>query len=419
MSSDNQYTALGPAIVGFQTDGTNIDRGADIAGNSLGIRGACQGAIGDGVHGFGGNAGGNGVMGQGGEGRSGVVGGIGVLGLGGNSEGAGFGAGVVGIDGQNQLPAAGQTTSAGVFGLGHTGVVGIDDTHSPPTLTARAQVGVFGAGSTGVKGDGLIGVAGSSEKFTGVVGSSTANAKQRGIGVWGTSDFWHGVYGDNSASKASGGPLFSRPAGCYGDTLNNRAVAGVVGVEGKINDPKTIDPWAIGVYGASAAVPDRPRDAGPPAWGGWAGFFVGPVGIYGGFAVAGYKSAAVPHPDGSHRLLYSIESPESWFEDFGEARLVKGKADVKLEKEFAKVVSTASYHVFLTPCGDSKGLFVATRNSRGFTVKEQEGGKSTVSFSYRIVARRKDIETPRLAKIDLPKIQRPTAFVENPKKKKT
>jgi len=28
MSSDNQYTALGPAAVGFQTDGANIVKGA-------------------------------------------------------------------------------------------------------------------------------------------------------------------------------------------------------------------------------------------------------------------------------------------------------------------------------------------------------------------------------------------------------
>ena len=45
--------------------------------------------------------------------------------------------------------------------------------------------------------------------------------------------------------------------------------------------------------------------------------------------------AAVSHPDGSHRLLYSLESPESWFEDFGEARLVDGKAEVRLDPDFA------------------------------------------------------------------------------------
>ena len=31
MSSDNQYTALGPAAVGFQTDGANIAKGAEVA----------------------------------------------------------------------------------------------------------------------------------------------------------------------------------------------------------------------------------------------------------------------------------------------------------------------------------------------------------------------------------------------------
>jgi hypothetical protein len=44
MSSDNQYTALGPAAVGFQTDGANIDRGAEIAGNTFGVKGRCQGS---------------------------------------------------------------------------------------------------------------------------------------------------------------------------------------------------------------------------------------------------------------------------------------------------------------------------------------------------------------------------------------
>ena len=40
MSSDNQFTALGPTIIGFQTNGTNIDRGADITGKEFGVRGS-------------------------------------------------------------------------------------------------------------------------------------------------------------------------------------------------------------------------------------------------------------------------------------------------------------------------------------------------------------------------------------------
>ena len=44
----------------------------------------------------------------------------------------------------------------------------------------------------------------------------------------------------------------------------------------------------------------------------------------------------------------------------GEAALVKGKASVKLNREFISIAETGSYHVFLTPYGDSAGLFVST-----------------------------------------------------------
>jgi hypothetical protein len=53
MASDNQFTALWPAIVGFQTDSASIDRGAEITGNQVGVKGFCGGPVGDGVQGFG------------------------------------------------------------------------------------------------------------------------------------------------------------------------------------------------------------------------------------------------------------------------------------------------------------------------------------------------------------------------------
>jgi hypothetical protein len=40
--------------------------------------------------------------------------------------------------------------------------------------------------------------------------------------------------------------------------------------------------------------------------------------------VFGEYSEALPHPDGSHRLLYAPLSPESWYEDYGRAQLVEG-----------------------------------------------------------------------------------------------
>jgi hypothetical protein len=39
----------------------------------------------------------------------------------------------------------------------------------------------------------------------------------------------------------------------------------------------------------------------------------------------GEYSMALPHPDGSHRLLYAPLSPESWYEDYARAQLVEGR----------------------------------------------------------------------------------------------
>jgi hypothetical protein len=95
-----------------------------------------------------------------------------------------------------------------------------------------------------------------------------------------------------------------------------------------------------------------------------------------------------------------VESPESWFEDFGEAKLVKGKTTVTLDADFAAVAKMDSYHVFVSPYGESNGLCVTRRNRKGFEVREQGGGRSNVTFSYRIVARRKDVAAERLPKYE-------------------
>jgi hypothetical protein len=97
-----------------------------------------------------------------------------------------------------------------------------------------------------------------------------------------------------------------------------------------------------------------------------------------------------------------MESPQSWFEDFGTGTLAHGTATVELDPDFAALVHTDGYHVFLTPTGDSKGLYVSSRTATGFTVREQQGGTSSLAFDYRVVAKRKDVAAPRLAKVELP-----------------
>jgi hypothetical protein len=96
-----------------------------------------------------------------------------------------------------------------------------------------------------------------------------------------------------------------------------------------------------------------------------------------------------------------MESPEVWLEDFGSATLSGGVAVVTIDPIFAEMINTTlDYHIFVTPLGDSKGLYVAEKGPAGFTVKEQGGGVSNISFDYRIVAKRLGLEDLRMEVVD-------------------
>jgi hypothetical protein len=123
--------------------------------------------------------------------------------------------------------------------------------------------------------------------------------------------------------------------------------------------------------------------------------------VVGKFTVTGTKSAVVKLKDGKNVLMYAVEASENWFEDFGSSKLKKGSALVNIEAIFADTVNTEKeYHVFLTPNGDCKGLYVTNKNASSFEVRELNSGKSEIEFSYRIVAKRKGYEDLRLAKVD-------------------
>jgi hypothetical protein len=117
-----------------------------------------------------------------------------------------------------------------------------------------------------------------------------------------------------------------------------------------------------------------------------------------------------------------VASPEGWFEDFGEGTLAGGKADVKLDADFAALVDTSTLHVFLTP-HEPQHLHVPQRTASGFSVVATASGTTSAggpkrpdgvgTFSYRVVAKRKDITNERLAKVaalTTPKV--PTAFAD-------
>jgi hypothetical protein len=93
---------------------------------------------------------------------------------------------------------------------------------------------------------------------------------------------------------------------------------------------------------------------------------------------------------------------EPMAEDAGEAFLAGGRAEVALEPGFAKTIDARRpYLVTLTPEGESRGLYVARRDARGFTVREAQAGRSSIPFAYRISAKPFGVRDVRLPAIDL------------------
>jgi hypothetical protein len=84
---------------------------------------------------------------------------------------------------------------------------------------------------------------------------------------------------------------------------------------------------------------------------------------------------------------YAPVSSEPTVEDTGTAQLVRGAAAVRLDPTFAALIDKGTpYRVFLTPDGDTRGLYISARTRAGFVVRETQGGRSTLTFDYRIIA---------------------------------
>jgi hypothetical protein len=217
----------------------------------------------------------------------------------------------------------------------------------------------------------------------------------------------HGVVG-----MADGkGPAPDQSSGVLGVGRATVGVQGLslrsIGVYGE--SARTATPGVMAFNGAAGGIALGARASGNN---GVAGQFDGEVQITGDLtvsgdlAVTGIKSAVLPHPDGSRRLVYCLEAPEAWLEDFGEGTLTQGGARVALDADFAAVCQPGSYHIFLTAHGDHH-LHVAARDAGGFSVaadrelaalKGKRAEELQGTFSWRVVGRRKDSPGERLAK---------------------
>jgi hypothetical protein len=268
---------------------------------------------------------------------------------------------------------SGTNTSAAVIGLSnnwHGGFFASND--------LQGGVGLFGYYTGAAESFGVLGQYAGSKGGTAISGQNISTSTISGYGVFG------GYYGTADTS-----------VGIVG--FNNKSTTALnYGVEGLYNS----DAYGAGVVGIGylGDIPTANVDYG--VWGS-AGGITGATGTFavyaqGNLTCTGLKNASVGTSKGN-QLVYSIESPEVWFEDFGRGTLVNGQTTIYLDNLFLETVIIDADHqmiVTVTPEGNCKGLYVEP-GTTSFNVKELNDGSSNVNFTYRITCKRKDYQDHR------------------------
>lgn len=339
---------------------------------------------------------GNGNFSNGVSGQSSAVGADGVYG----NNSATSGTGTNGVYGSTSSPAGAGTVGVN-FSSGGYGVYG----QSNGTATGSTAVYGTAAGSSatgptyGVYGT----TSGTASGSTGVYGVANGTVFDKPIyGVYGvipSAIFGAAVAGTSTGISSIGSDYLGAGAGVWGDAKPDLLLYGVLGTS-----DDGIAAYALNNTGSDTSTPALSAwndsdttgalifEANNPYIGGQC-----TINVNGDLKCNGTITPTVHTTKGQQVELYGVASPENWFEDFGSGQLSGGSAKVPLDPTFASTVDTGeAYHVFLTPNGDCKGLYVASKTAGGFEVRELGGGASSTFFDYRIVAKRRGYEGVRM-----------------------
>ncbi len=227
-----------------------------------------------------------------------------------------------------------------------------------------------------------------------------------GVAIGGTATTGVGVAA--SATSTKGTAFVANANGGTGANVNSNGGIGLLatnnlsGWNPVANDPKTAVPAAFVASGATSSAgnaiglvvavqsPDLNKSF-PLAADGLddsneeLGFF--DVDGYGNIYASGSTMGDVRTRGGAEAVVYAPKTTESTLEDTGAAQLRAGEATVALDPTYAQSIDISRpYRVFLTPDGDTRGLYVAKKTATSFVVRETQGGHASIAFDYRIVA---------------------------------
>lgn len=193
-----------------------------------------------------------------------------------------------------------------------------------------------------------------------------------GRGIYGSSSNGYGVYGTSSAASGVYGTSSAYGIGVEGATSGGSpAVYGVGASEGVL---------AVGARNPLDSYGSTPSSGE---------FYTDEFGdgVFSGNVTANGFDTDVRKGGGVLVRASVSLAPHATIEDSGTAGLTNGVGVVHLERDFASTIDTSKgYQVFLTPDGDTRGLYVAAKYEGGFVVRETEHGRSSIYFDYRVLA---------------------------------
>jgi hypothetical protein len=302
----------------------------------------------------------------------------------GNASGAAYDYGVYAY--ASNATSTGTNFGIDAIGAG-TGATNIGGNFSASGATTSNIGGDFTASGTGAMAVyGYIGTTVTTSTAPAIFGTTTATGTASSPGVYGkcASNGNPGVYGGNTQATGVG-------VGGYGNNATLSTLT--VGSGGAFTG---LD---YGVYGYATATGTSSQAAA----GGY--FASNPTGTYYAYIAyyaggtqykifgTGTVSTIVSDINNKKVVLHCPETPEIYFQDFGEGQLINGKAHIDIDPTFSKNVVVSDKHplrVFIQLQGDCKGVYTTTETQTGFDVVELQGGQSNVKFHWTITANRAD-----------------------------
>ncbi len=99
--------------------------------------------------------------------------------------------------------------------------------------------------------------------------------------------------------------------------------------------------------------------------------------------------------DGSRAVSYANTSMSQDIQDKGVGKLANGTSYIAFNREYSQIIDDSKpVIVTVTPYGETNGVHIVSVDKNGFTIKENQGGTSNVSFNWIAIAEKRTKSRP-------------------------